>query len=172
MIGPCQPIKRCRPPSEATASAPGRKYRWYVLANSTSAPISRSSAGVTPLTVPAVPTNAKKGVSTAPWGVCNTPDRARLAADACLTWKLKPLPNGSGATNRPALREHPAHQPDSGPHQQRLHVHSLQPVEVHDRRRAGDQLHRVRHVAEYRRPVVQPADDLPAGQYDHQRREA
>ena len=75
-IGPCQPMKRCRPPCAATTSGPGRSSRWYVLARIIVAPTLLRSSGLTDLTVACVPTGMKQGVCTAPCGVSSRPVRA------------------------------------------------------------------------------------------------
>ena len=47
-----------------------------MLASTISAPVWRSIAGVIALTVAAVPTGMKAGVSTVPWALCRRPRRA------------------------------------------------------------------------------------------------
>src|SRR5215212_2372421 len=69
-------MKRCRPPSSAIRSSPGRKCRWYVLPSRTVVPRTRSSSGSTVLTVAFVPTGMKAGVGTFPCVVCSTAARA------------------------------------------------------------------------------------------------
>src|SRR2546428_2485344 len=69
-------MKRCRPPSSATTSSPGRKCRWYVLPSRIVVPTARSSSGSTDLTLPFVPTGMKAGVGTSPWAVWRIPERA------------------------------------------------------------------------------------------------
>ncbi len=46
IVGPFQFINLLSPPSFFTLSAPGSKYRWYVFANTTSAPVSKICSGV------------------------------------------------------------------------------------------------------------------------------
>jgi hypothetical protein len=75
-IGPSQRMKSWRPPSCRTSSCPGRRYRWYVLASTISAPRSRTSDMLTLFTVPSVPTGMKAGVWRGPWGVLKVPARA------------------------------------------------------------------------------------------------
>ncbi len=82
-IGPSQDMNACNPPSSRTTAAPGRSARWYVLASSIRLPASRRWSGVTPLTVPRVPTGMNAGVSTRPWGVHRTPARAAEPAASC-----------------------------------------------------------------------------------------
>ena len=72
-------MNRCRPPSFATVSSPGRRCRCSVLARIIVEPTSPTSRGSTPLMDPRVPTGMKAGVVTSPWGVVNTPVRARRA---------------------------------------------------------------------------------------------
>src|SRR5262245_22921618 len=69
-------MKRCRPPSSAIRSSPGRKCRWYVFPSRIVVPSARSSSGSTVLTVAFVPTGMNAGVGTSPWAVCTTPARA------------------------------------------------------------------------------------------------
>src|SRR6478609_820354 len=73
-------MKRCRPPSSAIRSSPGRKCRWYVLPSRIVVPSSRSSSGSTVLTVAFVPTGMNAGVGTSPCAVCTTPARAAPSA--------------------------------------------------------------------------------------------
>jgi len=72
-------MKWWRPPSFATRSSPGRRYKWYVLARIKLAPTSWSCLGVKALTVACVPTGAKTGVGRSPWGVWNIPALAWLS---------------------------------------------------------------------------------------------
>ena len=44
-IGPFQPMNACSPPSSRTRSAPGRRFRWYVLASRIAARPARSCRG-------------------------------------------------------------------------------------------------------------------------------
>jgi hypothetical protein len=44
-IGPLQPENACTPPSSSTTCSPGRKWRWYAFASTTSAPSARTSSG-------------------------------------------------------------------------------------------------------------------------------
>ena len=66
------------------------------------APVERTDSGIIPLTVAAVPTGMKTGVSTSPQAVCTRPRRA--APSVVLSVKLKSgmaLPrNGFGARGR------------------------------------------------------------------------
>ena len=81
--------ERWRPPASRTSSAPGRKYRWYVLPRMISAPSSSSSSGVIALTVPCVPTGMKTGVSTSPCGVYKRPRRAAVSASSLINSNRK-----------------------------------------------------------------------------------
>src|SRR5262245_16558311 len=69
-------MKRWSPPSSAITSSPGRKWRWYVLPRTISAPSERTSSGSSILTVAFVPTGMNAGVRTSPWAVWRTPARA------------------------------------------------------------------------------------------------
>ena len=75
-IGPAHPENACTPPSSSTSSSPGRKWRWYVFASTTSAPSARTSSGWSDLTVPFVPTGMNAGVRISPRDVASTPARA------------------------------------------------------------------------------------------------
>src|SRR5690349_12232334 len=75
-IGLVQASKRCSPPNCLSTSSPGRIHKWKVLPRMIWAPISSSERGVTPLTVPYVPTGMKMGVCTTPWFSVRRPRRA------------------------------------------------------------------------------------------------
>jgi len=64
--GPSQPMNRCKPPSSAITSSPGRKWRWYVFPSRIEVPSVRSSSGSTVFTVAFVPTGMNAGVGTSP----------------------------------------------------------------------------------------------------------
>ena len=66
-------MKRCRPPAAATIDSPGCRCRWKVLESTICASVLRSCSALMPLTVAAVPTGMKRGVSTTPWGVWKRP---------------------------------------------------------------------------------------------------
>src|SRR5438128_318901 len=78
-MGPFHCMNLCSPPARSMTSAPGRRYRWKVLARIISAPISRTSSEVSPFTVACVPTGMKAGVRTTPRGVCRLPRRGPAA---------------------------------------------------------------------------------------------
>ena len=76
-MGPSQRMNSCNPPKWRITSRPGRTKRWYVLPRMIGARRSRSSDGLTALTVACVPTGMKTGVSTTPCAVVSRPRRAR-----------------------------------------------------------------------------------------------
>jgi hypothetical protein len=88
-MGPGQFMNEWSPPARWTMSAPGRRYRWYALASTTWAPIPASWSGVTPLTVPRVPTGMKTGVTTVPWVVVKVDRRAAVPRSRAVTSKSK-----------------------------------------------------------------------------------
>src|SRR5438477_345375 len=93
-------MNACRPPSSAISSSPGRKWRWYVLASTISAPSARSSSGSTAFTVAFVPTGRNAGVRTSPCAVWRMPARAAPSRAVTVKESVTAFPEttpGSGA---------------------------------------------------------------------------
>src|SRR5215470_17077987 len=71
-----------------------------------SAPVSRTSSGESPLTVPCVPTGMKAGVCTRPCGVTNSPRRAAPSVVISRKEKGSVIPRMETSSSAPHHRRH------------------------------------------------------------------